>query len=628
MCGIFGLIDLNNKIDKKKNILLSLAKFSSRRGKDSTGIWLSKNNLEHSCVLSVNYKMFIKADKFKKNILPFITESNIILGFCRLATNGETYDFQNNQPLIKDGLVLAHNGIIVNSDNLAKMFGVKKYESDSRVLMEIILKLKKNKGFSVVEAIKYLSKYLIGTLNLVLIDNSDTKDVKVIFISNNGSLYLGDLGYGVIFASEEFFLRKLNVAEIKIKKIVSGKIFEYKVNKSEMVEDELSIPIISKRRRIKENIKTGLEGHRINFDEISKIKRCTKCILPKTTPFIDFDENGVCNYCREHRKIKHKGLFSLRKLVKKYRSNNSNPDCIIAFSGGRDSSYGLHFLVKVLKLHPVAVTFDWGMLSDVGRRNQSRMLSKLGVEHIVVAANIRKAREDIGKNLKAWLKRPELGMLPLLMQGDKTTEYYVDKIKIELGIKLVFFCRGNELEKEEFKSGYCGVKNADPGGVIHNYHWLDKLRLLDYYIKQFLLNPAYLNRSLWSSFLGYLVTFVIPHDYIYLWHYIPWNEDKIIRILKKEYGWEGDDETDSTWRVDDGSPAFYNYVYCHIQGFTENDSFRSRQIREKMITRDEALKLVMKENQPRYNMLSWYFNKVGVDGNNVLTVVDKTSKMF
>jgi hypothetical protein len=24
---------------------------------------------------------------------------------------------------------------------------------------------------------------------------------------------------------------------------------------------------------------------------------CTKCVLPETYPGIQFDENGVCNYC-------------------------------------------------------------------------------------------------------------------------------------------------------------------------------------------------------------------------------------------------------------------------------------------------------------------------------------------
>lgn len=629
MCGIFGLIDADNNIEGKKRVFDSLIKSACRRGKDSTGVWLVNEHLEHSCVLPVNSKVFVRADEFKENILPFISKSEVILGHCRLATNGEADDSDNNQPLVKDSLVLAHNGIIVNSDELAAKFGIRKYQSDSRVLMEIFLKLKKDKGFTLAGAVKYLSKYLIGTLNLVLIDRSDVKNLKILATSNNGSLYLGSLGRGVIFASEEFFLRKMDIKGMKISKVIPGRIFEYQIGEGRTIEDNLSVSVIPEVRRGKKIFKTGLEKHKINFDKISKIKRCSRCILPETVPFIEFGEDGVCNFCKEHKKIKYKGEDKLARLVEGDRSTGGiKPDCIIAFSGGRDSSYGLHFLVKVLKMHPVAVTFDWGMLSDIGRRNQSRMLARLGVEHIVVAADIKKARKDIGKNLRAWIKRPRLGMIPLLMQGDKTTEYYVDKIKKELGVKLVFFCRGNELEKEEFKSGYCGVKNADPGGVIHNYSWADKARLLFYYLKEFILNPAYINSSLWSSFLGYMVTFVVPHDYIYLWHYIPWDERNIVGTLKGKYFWEDDAETGATWRVDDGSPAFYNYIYCQIQGFTENDSFRSRQIREGVLERDKAGELVLAENRPRYGMLDWYFKKIEVDGDKVLGVVDRVRKLY
>lgn len=627
MCGIFGFIDPNKELNNKKNIFFRLNKYTRRRGKDSTGVWLTNNYLEHSCILPIKSNLFIKDHKFKKNILPFILNSEFVLGHCRLATNGDIDNLKNNQPLIKNNLVLAHNGIIVNIDNLIKKFGIEKYDSDSRVLLEIILKLKKDKNLTLVEAIKYLSKYTIGTLNLVVVDKSDLKKTKIVLVSNNGSLYVGKYKSSVVFASEKNFLEKLRIKKMVIYQINPGKIIDTDLN-GKWNESMLYKPKVLEIKQNKQNKTNYLMNHKIDFEKIFKIKRCTKCILPKTTPFINFDKDGVCNYCREHIKIKQKGASKLEKIIKKYRSVDNNIDCIIAFSGGRDSSYGLHYLVKVLKMHPVAVTFDWGMLSDVGRRNQSRMLAKLGVEHIVVSADIKKAREDIKMNLKAWLKRPKLGMIPLLMQGDKTTEYYVDKIKKELGVKLVFFCRGNELEKEEFKSGYCGVKNADPGGVIHNYYWLDKLKLLTYYVKEFLLNPAYLNRSLWSSFLGYLITFVVPHDYIYLWHYIPWDENEIIKTLKEEYNWEGDSETGLTWRIDDGSPAFYNYVYCQIQGFTENDSFRSHQIREGIITRDEALKLIYKENMPRYNSLKWYFDSIKIDGNKVLSVIDKIKKRY
>ena len=50
------------------------------------------------------------------------------------------------------------------------------------------------------------------------------------------------------------------------------------------------------------------------------------------------------------------------------------------------------------------------MITDLGRRNISRMCSKLGVENIIIADNISQ-RRNIARNLSAWLKSPHLGMV-------------------------------------------------------------------------------------------------------------------------------------------------------------------------------------------------------------------------
>ena len=58
--------------------------------------------------------------------------------------------------------------------------------------------------------------------------------------------------------------------------------------------------------------------------------------------------------------------------------------------------------------------------------------------------------------------------------------------------------------------------------------------------------------------------------------------------------------------VGDGTTSFYNYIYTLVAGFSENDTFRSNQIREGMIDRQLALNLIYEENKPRYNSLKWY----------------------
>ena len=136
-------------------------------------------------------------------------------------------------------------------------------------------------------------------------------------------------------------------------------------------------------------------------------------------PYIEFNEEGICNYCSTYTlKNVPKPVSVLEALVQPFRRKNSR-DCIVPFSGGRDSCYGLHLVVEELGMNPIAYTYDWGMVTDLGRRNISRMCSKLKVENIIVAADISKKRENIKKNVSAWLKKPHLGMVSLWTAGDK-----------------------------------------------------------------------------------------------------------------------------------------------------------------------------------------------------------------
>ncbi len=71
--------------------------------------------------------------------------------------------------------------------------------------------------------------------------------------------------------------------------------------------------------------------------------------------------------------FKNSSLDKLNTLIKPYRNTNNMPDVLIPFSGGRDSTYVLHFVKQELGLNPIAYTYDWGMVTDLGRRNISRM---------------------------------------------------------------------------------------------------------------------------------------------------------------------------------------------------------------------------------------------------------------
>jgi predicted glutamine amidotransferase len=629
VCGVFGIVKYG-KSNITYNDLNSLAQNSLRRGKDAFGLYVYDGHSHKIWKNSGYIKNPLKKIKSLKSSI-INMESGILIGHARLATDGNPLDNINNQPIVLKEGVFVHNGIVVNSDLISKNNKLHtSTRSDSEVLGLYIQKLIR-RHTKVDDVLKDLFSNIKGSASFAYSYSCDTH-YELLLGSNTGSLYwMNGNGY-LIFSSEKYFLSDLG-RKNKIINIRGGKGLLIGLNEEGIsIMKEVGIPKkIVIYHNDGESIRTKeadtnnklhvLEKHKINMSFVNNLVRCRKCILPETTPFIIFDKSGLCNYCMDHKPIKYKGKKALEKLLLPYKKNGK-PNCILAFSGGRDSSYGLHYLVKELGMNPVVFTYDWGMMSDIGRRNQARMVGSLGVEHIIRTPDIMKNRRDIKQNILAWTKSPDLGMIPLFMQGDKVAEYYVDRLRKQLGIDLVFFCRGNELEKEEFKAGYCGIEDADPGGVIHNLSMRNKTKLITYYLKQFAKNPLYINRSLVSTMLGYITTYIVPHDYVYLWHYIPWNEKEIISTLKSEYDWETSKNTISTWRIDDGSPAFYNYIYYQLQGSTENDSFRSRQIREGKLSRGEAIRLVGEENKPRYRDLKWYFDVVGLDGDSILNVID------
>ena len=189
------------------------------------------------------------------------------------------------------------------------------------------------------------------------------------------------------------------------------------------------------------------------------------------------NEKGVCNFCKEGPPVKKENRASLEVLLAEIRSNNGNPDCIVALSGGRDSCYGLHVIKKELGLNPIAYTYDWAMVTDEARRNCSKICESLGVEHIIRSADILDKRYNIRLNIQAWLKRPQLGMIPLFMAGDKQFFHYATEVSKQTNIPLVIFCGGNNLEITRFKTGFCGVQDKSVNTMV-SLDLIGKIKLL------------------------------------------------------------------------------------------------------------------------------------------------------
>ena len=119
------------------------------------------------------------------------------------------------------------------------------------------------------------------------------------------------------------------------------------------------------------------------------MKRCSKCILPDNFPNIHFDEKGVCNYCHEwdnkwknfNYKESEKKLIAIFDAAK---AKKRQYDCLIPYSGGRDSSYVVYLCKNKYKLNPLVVTFNNLFMSEYALKNIFKTIQQLDVEHVFV----------------------------------------------------------------------------------------------------------------------------------------------------------------------------------------------------------------------------------------------------
>ena len=343
---------------------------------------------------------------------------------------------------------------------------------------------------------------------------------------------------------------------------------------------------------------------------IEDIKRCSKCLLPETVPFIKFDQKNTCNYCDNFGSESLSNKYTLADLEQKLTPGKK---IVFPLSGGRDSCYGLHFLSQYEGLDITAYTYDWGMVTDLARRNISRMCGALQVEHILVSADIQKKLSFIRKNIIAWLKKPHLGTVPLFMAGDKQFFYYMNKVQNEINADEIVGCF-NPYERTDFKTGFCGVNPFKiENDIFFGLDVKSQITQLNFYGKQFLTNPSYINSSLFDTAWAYLSYYVIPKKFLTLFDYIPWSEDTVQDTIINDYGWELADDTTSSWRIGDGTAPFYNYLYITMAGFTENDALRSNQIRTGQLTREQAFAKLKEDNKHRLDSLDWYFKRLNLD---------------
>ncbi len=646
MCGIFGLASTaKDELDPEllSGLFDRLYRFSETRGREAAGLVVRTAKGIDVLKQAGSPKSFLSSPRYREVVGQALKEHGnggggvAMAGHSRLVTNGLQSDNDNNQPVVVTGAVGIHNGIITNEAELWRRHTelARRTEVDTEVLLGILRGHLDRTGDPPSAARAAFGEIQGSASVAVFFDDRPC----LLLATNTGSLFRlsGAKGRLLVFASERFILQRV-MESSGMGPVFGGSAIEQVPPFEGLV---VSLTDTSARAfslnggggRAPEPAECHKpDGKRLAIvdraSRIDQLRRCSRCVLAETYPLITFDAEGVCNYCRSHKPISVRGEKALFDAVEPYRSKDGSPDCIVAFSGGRDSTYGLHYIKQTLGMHPVAFTYDWGMVTDLARRNQARICGKLGIEHIIRSADIPTKRRYIRKNVEAWIRRPELGMVTLFTAGDKEFYSHARQLRKETGIKLVFFCTGNMIENATFKTGFCGIMEDDHKMTLTGFSLSNKVALLAYFLKQYILNPRYINASLWDTWNAFWQTFVVKDDFLYLFHYLPWDEDTVVGTIRREYDWEDSPDTKTTWRIGDGVAALYNYIYLTMAGWTEDEAMLSNMVREGYLDRPEALRRAREFSRPRYPSVREFAQMIGINCEEMLTAINAAPKLY
>ena len=319
------------------------------------------------------------------------------------------------------------------------------------------------------------------------------------------------------------------------------------------------------------------------------MKRCSNCITPETHETIVFDNKGVCNICNQVVTQKRKIDWDSKKLeldnlVKNYKGKYDY-DCIVPFSGGKDSVWTLYYIVNELKLKPLVVRFDHGFLRPNLEENTKRIQRKLGIDFHHFTPNWKVVQKLM---LQSFLEKGDFcwhchtGIfsypmwvairynVPLIFWGEPSAEY----------TSYYSYDQPEEVDEKRFNRFINLGINADDMFLRLNGK-VDKRDLLPY------------------SYPPLKELRKINYRSVCLGSYIPWDVKSQVDIIKSELGWQGDQV--------ENIPAEYDYekIECYMQGvrdyikyikrgYTRPTHLSSIDIRNDRLSREEGLKIIEK----------------------------------
>ena len=305
-------------------------------------------------------------------------------------------------------------------------------------------------------------------------------------------------------------------------------------------------------------------------------QRCTRCVMDTTDSKITFDENGVCDHCRNfdkniapYWKPQENRFDELEMLAEQIRKagRNSEYDCILGLSGGADSSYLAYIAKEVMHLRPLALVVDTGWNLNVAVENIEKIVKGLDLDMYTEVIN--------------WKEMADL-QLAFFKAGISSQDFPQDHA--------IFASLYNYAVKHNIKYVLTGSNSATEF-IRPPVEWLymNDLRMAKDIHKKFG------QRELKTFPMCGMLTYKVYYRYFkgmrraYPLDYVVYNKAEAEDLLHKKYGWT---KYENKHYENVFTRFFEGYYLPHKFGFDTRKNVLSNQILAGTMTREEALQIL------------------------------------
>jgi N-acetyl sugar amidotransferase len=352
------------------------------------------------------------------------------------------------------------------------------------------------------------------------------------------------------------------------------------------------------------------------------MKYCKKCVYPFATVNLHVDDDGVCSSCKTFEAFEkipnhfwEKRKEKLKKLIKESSyDNNSEYDCLIPVSGGKDSYYQTHIITKELGLKPLLMTYHGNNFLPEGDANRDRMRHVFDADHIIW-----------GPNIEVLKKLNRLGFKKM---GDMNWQNHCGifsspiQVAVKFKIPLIIWGEINwdisgMFDPNDFMEFSARVRHEHD---LRGYEWYDFIGDND--------DKLIEKDMIWAKYPSDEEILEVGVRGLYIGNFFKWDPNEHTKLMKENYGWEEARQPfERTYRrMSNLDDRYENGIHDLMKfvkfGYGRCSDHASKDIRTGYMSREEGMRMVKKYDHVVSSDLQYWLDYVDMTEEEFWSIAD------